>query len=87
MKNMNGTICNLCGKEFDEYDKLENRCFHGRFGYGSKHDGDKFELNLCCECFDKAFDYITPLCKHRPIDDGGINMWVPGGGFDEFETN
>lgn len=63
------TICDMCGKEFDMWDKQESRCFYDQFGYGSKYDGDNINLDLCCNCFDKVIDWIVPQCKHNPIID------------------
>lgn len=39
------TLCNLCGKEFDEWDEQEGFGIHTRVGYGSKFDGDDVELD------------------------------------------
>ncbi len=59
--------CTMCGKEFDLWDEQENFCFDHHIGYGSKYDGDKVRLNLCCDCFDKVIDTIIPMCKESPI--------------------
>lgn len=61
------TLCNLCGKEFDEWDKKEWFGLHTRVGYGSKFDGDGIDLDLCCECFDKLMDKLISECKINPI--------------------
>lgn len=61
------TLCNLCGKEFDEWDEQEGFGIHTRAGYGSKFDGDSVELDLCCECFDRLMDKLVPECKINPI--------------------
>ena len=63
------TICNMCGKEFTMWDEQENRGVHDQFGYGSKHDGDNIDLDLCCDCFDKVMDWIIPQCKINPIQE------------------
>ena len=34
------TLCNVCGKEFSDYDEQEHIGLHSQIGYGSKHDGD-----------------------------------------------
>lgn len=49
------------------WDEQESRSIRDRFGYGSKHDGDYINLDLCCECFDKVIDWIVPQCKINPI--------------------
>lgn len=63
------TICNMCGKEFNMYDEIENRSLCDQFGYGSKYDGDNIRLDLCCNCFDKVIDWIVPQCKINPIEE------------------
>ena len=71
---MKKVICNMCGKELDVWDLQENQDYslHTKIGYGSKHDGDNVNLDLCCDCFDKILDKIIPLCKHNPITEGGF---------------
>lgn len=39
------TLCNVCGKEFSDYDEQEHIGLHSQIGYGSKHDGDIIDLN------------------------------------------
>lgn len=46
------TLCNVCGKEFSDYDEQEHIGLHSQIGYGSKHDGDIIDLDICCDCFD-----------------------------------
>lgn len=60
-------VCNMCGRDFDQWDekeaiKLEHSC-----GYGSAYDGDHFRIDFCCGCFDSMMsDYILPKCKINP---------------------
>lgn len=56
--------CNLCGKEFDEFDQQASFHISQRLGYGSVHDGDTLELDICCECMDKLIDG----CELSPIE-------------------
>lgn len=55
--------CNLCGKEFDEFDNQEGFSIsnEGRntIGYGSAHDGETCRCDLCCSCFDKIMGTFT----------------------------
>lgn len=67
---MNKTVCNVCGKEFDIWDRQEAFGFHSHVGYGSKFDGDHIELDLCCDCFDNLMDELIPKCVHNPVVDG-----------------
>ena len=59
-------ICDMCGEEFNDWDKQENFGFHYNVGYGSKYDGNRIHLDFCCTCFDKLMDYILPQCKTEP---------------------
>lgn len=57
-------VCNMCGKEFDFWDEQENFHIHEQnIGYGSKYDGDKLCLDLCCNCMDK----IIEMCTINPV--------------------
>jgi len=63
-------VCNMCGKDFDMWDRQENFGFHYHVGYGSAYDGDTISLDLCCKCFDKLMaEYIVPKCKMSPIEE------------------
>ena len=59
--------CTMCGKKFDMWDEQENFCFEHRLGYGSKNDGDVVRLKLCCGCFDRIVDIISPMSKEKII--------------------
>lgn len=63
------TICNMCGKTFDEWDYQENFCFDTHIGYGSRYDLNRLRLNLCIDCFDKVLDFILPQCKENPLSE------------------
>ena len=66
---MRKAYCNMCGKEFDWMDMQENFSIYRHIGYGSKHDEEYLELDLCCYCMDKIID----SCKISPVSDqGGI---------------
>lgn len=55
--------CNICGKEFDVCDASENFAIKGKLGYGTKYDGDKLDLHICCECMNNIIDscVISPV--------------------------
>ena len=64
------TVCNFCGKEFDEWDNQEGFGFTHRVGFGSKFDGQVIEVDLCCDCFDKMMEeYVFPNCQLNCISD------------------
>lgn len=65
-------VCNICGKEFDMWDVQENFGLHYIVGYGSKYDLNKISLSMCCDCFDRIFDYILPQCKINPLTEYDI---------------
>lgn len=54
--------CNYCGISLDEFDLRENFTIHKTVGYGSVHDGEDIDLQLCCRCFDEFVD----KCKISP---------------------
>ena len=61
---MKKCYCNLCGKEMNFWDIQEEFSIKSSsIGYGSKHDGDALELDLCCDCMDELID----RCKINPI--------------------
>lgn len=60
--------CNICGKEFDMWDEQQKFDLNFDVLYGSKHDGEKINCSLCCECFDNLIDeYILPKCSINPV--------------------
>ena len=56
-------VCNKCGKPFDIWDKQENFQIYRNLGDGTKYDGSKLELNLCCNCMEELVDgcWINPI--------------------------
>jgi len=58
-------FCSKCGKKFDIWDCQEDFRIHRQLGYGTKYDGDKLELNLCCKCVEELID----TCVLNPIID------------------
>ncbi len=65
-------VCNMCGKDFDEFDTQEDFSLRRHVGYGSGFDGSHIDLDMCCACFDKLMDtYILPQCAISPISEEG----------------
>ena len=57
-------FCNKCGKEMDIFDKQEDFTIcKDRLGYGTKFDGEKLKIRLCCDCMEELID----SCKILPI--------------------
>lgn len=61
-------FCNRCGKELDEWDSFNYFHWDFRLGYGSLYDGDRFELDLCCACFDEMAATLVQDCRFSPFD-------------------
>jgi hypothetical protein len=60
-------LCNYCGKSIPETvgipGQFEYALLQAWWGYGSKHDTDKFNIDFCEEC---VYDEILPKCVLRP---------------------
>ncbi len=64
--------CDLCGKVFSVWDEQNSFGLHYHAGYGSKHDGEHINVDMCCDCFDKLMtEYIEPKLKHINALKGG----------------
>lgn len=59
--------CNVCGKDFNTYDLNEKFGFDFHVGYGSKHDCEHLQADICIECFDRLIDKFIAACKISPI--------------------
>jgi hypothetical protein len=61
--------CTMCGKPFDMWGIfVSNNRFDFYIGFGStNHCYDRFQCDLCIDCFDKVIDMIIPMCKTNPI--------------------
>ena len=60
------TVCNFCCKRnTDEFDDISS--FTIQFGYGSKHDGDTWQLDICDKCADKLHKQLElkPVTTNR----------------------
>ncbi len=57
------THCNLCGNLFSVWDENENFTINKPLGYGTKYDGDRLNLRLCCSCIEK----IIENCAINPV--------------------
>lgn len=61
----------MCGKDLDLFDTQEGFSFWSpQIGYGSKYDGERLELDLCCDCMDR----IIEQCKISPVVDAETNL-------------
>ena len=65
---MKEVICNMCGEKIDEMDLACNEFSISHcFGYGSIHDGDTLDFDLCSTCQDKLVTYLIETCKISPM--------------------
>ena len=55
--------CNVCGKEFNEFDKNSAISLYATAFFGSKYDGKHIKADICLDCFDRFVDE----CKINPI--------------------
>ena len=60
--------CNMCGKSYRLDPKREHHftCSH-EFGYGSRIDGDRLDLDICPKCEDEFADKVIAMCKVSPM--------------------
>lgn len=63
------TVCNMCGKDFEEIDRICDASFRADIGYGSGYDTARFRLDLCCKCCDEFISGLIPHCKVSPISE------------------
>lgn len=61
--NKKRLLCNMCAKELDKFDLLQDISIHKKIGYGSIYDGEELTLRICCSCFDKLIE----RCKINPF--------------------
>lgn len=61
--------CTMCNKIFDEWDIQEDFSYQKWIGYGSVHDMEYLNLQLCCDCFDKVLAFILKNSVNNPLTD------------------
>jgi len=52
-------VCNRCGMSFDCEDDFATNLIHNfdiKFGYGSEHDFEKWDFDLCEKCVEELVD-------------------------------
>lgn len=64
--------CDCCGREehgqnIEYWSSIERHNIE--FGYGSSHDGDSYQIEVCDECIMKWFSTF----KHKPKKTGSID--------------
>lgn len=61
--------CTMCNKIFDEWDLQEDFSYQKWIGYGSVHDTEYLDIQLCCNCFDKILAFILKNSVNDPLTD------------------
>lgn len=61
--NIHTCVCNKCKKEFDIWDTHNGLIINKIMGYGSRYDGEKINMNICCDCMDDIIEscLISPM--------------------------
>lgn len=59
--------CNMCKRDFDNYDYLEGLRFDFMIPGASRYCGHQLDLDLCEECAGKLIDTIISRCTIFPI--------------------
>ncbi len=57
--------CNKCGKAFNIWDIQEMFSIHKNLGYGTRYDGDRLEIDLCCDCMNDLIEQcvVSPIIE------------------------
>lgn len=64
IENKKIKVCSICGKKFDMLDEQLNFGIHMKATYGSIFDGNTFDYDFCCNCFD---DLIGKILQYKMI--------------------
>lgn len=59
--------CDMCGKEFDYWDKNQNFILENSFHYGSRYDLGYVKVHLCIDCMDKMFTKVFKMFDKNPL--------------------
>lgn len=84
---LEGVRCDLCGSATDNpgYGQQSGE-LHARWGYGSRHDGEHYRVQLCEGCFFQVLAYIRQerriqrLFDEEPLDDQYFGL-ITGGDY------
>ena len=66
VETVTDVLCDVCASSaLLENGGLQYGCLEARWGYGAKHDGERYEVHLCEYCFFKTIAYLK---QERRID-------------------
>ena len=60
--------CNLCGKEFSQMDVYADFSDKRLLGYGTRFDGMRLDLHLCCACMEKLIENCAISPVYEEVD-------------------
>ncbi len=66
---MRQLVCNKCGRVIED----EGNCdfsVHSLIGYGSSHDTEQLDIDLCRDCMDELIAWLSPSCKYPILCNG-----------------
>jgi hypothetical protein len=64
IKVVDTIMCDACGKNCtDDYGNYENATIEATWGYWSRKDNRRFEIDLCEYCFDETLDLLKKKRK------------------------
>lgn len=77
--------CDLCGSDLriPGYGQ-QSGLLHARWGYGSRHDGEHYRVQLCEGCFFQVLAYIRQerriqnIFDEEPLDDQDFGLITRG---------
>lgn len=72
---LDAIICDICGKTCtDDRYGTESASLEAYWGYGSQHDGKRFEIDICENCF---YDTTRWMMDKRKEYQGGDGIPEP----------
>lgn len=69
MSKIVGTVCNICGKEFDAADKAEGFALYTKSGDGTEYNGLVINMDICCKCMSNLIKQcaVSPIVEDAAI--------------------
>lgn len=59
VETVTDVLCDVCDSStLLEGGGLQYGCLEARWGYGTNHDGERYEVHLCEDCFFKTIAYL-----------------------------
>lgn len=58
--------CDVCGESSKKAEQMNYATLSANWGYGSRHDGERYQVDLCESCFFEALANLRQ--SHRQIN-------------------